>query len=184
MSIHDYSSSSETESMSSSSSHPGSLMSSDDKSSADFDAFDSICPYDKEPEWTEEELIAQSHGLAEEECGEDVAQEPSMDVWPPESRTGNTDWCQCGECVARERRQDCVCCKEYAECLTKLCEGDSSYCITAHKDFDVVCTNRAVLCTALTGFLDMTKRRPGEPADNRYGRFALSVVVARTCASR
>ena len=34
--------------------------------------------------------------------------------------SGNTFWCQCGECFARDRRQDCVCCFDYVERVEKV----------------------------------------------------------------
>ena len=49
----------------------------------------------------------------------DNESDPDLDLWSPTSRVGNTFWCQCGECVARDRRQDCVCCFHCVECGKK-----------------------------------------------------------------
>ena len=46
---------------------------------------------------------------AEAQSGENESN-PDLDLYPPASPVGNTFWCQCGECFARDRRQDCVCC--------------------------------------------------------------------------
>ena len=45
-----------------------------------------------------------------------------LDLCPPASPVGNTFWCQCGECVVRDRRQDCVCCYsfDYVERVEKV----------------------------------------------------------------
>ena len=121
-----------------------------------------ITPYDKEPEYnTVEEADA---AAAEDQSDEDEI-EPDLDLWPPASRVGNTDWCQCGKCVARDRRQDCVCCFDYDECVEKI-RSASEQCITAVADFATVCTHPEVLLTALRGFLDLTKRSLNASAGN------------------
>ena len=56
---------------------------------------------------------------AEGQFGENES-DPDLDLRPPASRVGNTFWCQCGECVARDRRQDCVCCSDDVKCVEKV----------------------------------------------------------------
>ena len=56
---------------------------------------------------------------AEPQSGENES-DPGVDLWKPTSRVGNTFWCQCGECVARDRRQDCVCCFDHVGWVEKV----------------------------------------------------------------
>ena len=58
---------------------------------------------------------------AEAQSGEnEFESDPDLDLYPPASQVGNTFWCQCGECFARDRRQDCVCCFDYVERVEKV----------------------------------------------------------------
>ena len=43
-----------------------------------------------------------------------------IQTWTCGRQVGNTFWCQCGQCVAKDRRQDCVCCFDYVECVKKV----------------------------------------------------------------
>ena len=56
---------------------------------------------------------------AEAQSGENKS-DPDLDLCPPASPVGNTFWCQCGECFARDRRKDCVCCFDYVERVEKV----------------------------------------------------------------
>ena len=54
---------------------------------------------------------------AEAQSGENES-DPDLDLGPSALR--NTFRCQCRKCVARDRRQDCVCCCVDAECVEKV----------------------------------------------------------------
>ena len=56
---------------------------------------------------------------AEVQSGESESH-PNLDLWPHALRVGKTFWCQCGECFARDRRQDCVCCFDYVKGVEKV----------------------------------------------------------------
>ena len=99
---------------------------------------------------------------AEAQSGE-IESDPDLDLCPQTSPVGNTFWCQCGECFARDRRQDCVCCVAYVERVEKL----SSLSVERlHVDLQLSrstchCLHAfsfsSLFWTALRDFLDMTK---------------------------
>ena len=100
-----------------------------------------IQPYQKEPEWEEDQLLAASDSNKENDMANWV-------VWPPPSRVSETDWCNCGKCVHWSNREECVCCVKYAQCASKI-NTASEVCITAVRDF--VCLHTAVPDTSLRG---------------------------------
>ena len=65
-----------------------------------------ILAYDKEPEYTEEEIAA---GISDTnvDSEEAAASLETEGHWPPESRVGNTNWCGCGACSQMANRLDC-----------------------------------------------------------------------------
>ena len=64
--------------------------------------------YDRK--WSTKRWMKQTQlQLIEAQSGENES-DLDLDLWPLASRVRNTFWCQCGECVARDRRQDYVCC--------------------------------------------------------------------------
>ena len=75
----------------------------------EFEGLEDVLAYAKEPEYTEAELEARSRRF---EVNEDkAAAAAALDdilVWPPVSRVGNTDWCQCSECASCTQREDCI----------------------------------------------------------------------------
>ena len=79
----------------------------------EYEGLEDLLAYAKEPEYTEAELGARSRRF---EVNEDEAPAAAalddLLVWPPVSRVGNTDWCQCLEWASRTQREDCICCQE------------------------------------------------------------------------
>ena len=71
---------------------------------------------------------------AEAQSGENES-DPDLALCPPASPAGNTFWCQCGECFARDRRKDCVCCYDYVERVEKV-HSASNDC-TVHRSTTV-----------------------------------------------
>ena len=63
-------------------------------------------PSDEVTKELEYNTVEEADAAAAEDQSDEDETEPDLDLWPPASRIGNTDWCQCGECVARQ--QDCV----------------------------------------------------------------------------
>ena len=99
---------------------------------------------------------------AQSSCSENES-DPDLDLYPPASPVGNTFWCQCGECFARDRRQDCVCCFDYVERVEKV---DSLSVERLHVDLQLSRSTCHCLhafsfsylfWTALRDFFDMTK---------------------------
>lgn len=124
-----------------------------------------VVPYSKEPEWTEAELLAHVAESESSATEEEVDGDGILGDWPPASRVGNKEWCFCGECDAMAVRHECICCHEYEESKKKLSDGGVK-CISFLSKFATVCLDRDVLETALTGFLDLTKRPLNTPASN------------------
>ena len=85
----------------------------DDGDDQEYEGLEDVLAYAKEPEYKEAELEARSRRF---EVNKDkAAAAAALDdilVWPPVSRVGNTDWCQCSECASRTQREDCICCQE------------------------------------------------------------------------
>ena len=122
--------------------------------------------------------------VAEAQSGENES-DPDLGLWPPASRVGNTFWCQCGECVARDRRQDCVCCFDCLECVEKL-HSVSNDCTEIYN-----CRGRlATVCThfySVTFVLDCVERLFGhdQAPSERLLRQQVSgnILFFATCAS-
>ena len=99
---------------------------------------------------------------AEAQSGENES-DPDLDLCPPASPVGNTFWCQCGECFARDRRQDCACCFDFCRA-----RGENSLSVERlHVDLQLSRSTCHCLhafsfsylfWTALRDFLDMTER--------------------------
>ena len=84
---------------------------------------------------------------AEAQSGENES-DPDLDLYPPASPMGNTFWCQCGECFAKDRRQDCVCCFDYVERVEKV--------HSASNDCTQIYNCRGRLATVCTHFPSVT----------------------------
>ena len=138
--------------------------SSEASSDAEPDIVD-ITPYSREPEWTEEDIRLSEGDRGEDSEDSDSCGQNNMDIWPPSSRVGNTDWCLCGECCEMKTRVESVCCHEYEETVRKI-RGTEVKCVALLPRFGTVCMDREVLETALTGIFDLTKRPLDSPADN------------------
>ena len=122
------------------------------------DIYGAIVSYDKEPEWKADELLAGSASAgAQSQAEGDDEEEENWALWPPASRVGNNNWCQCGECSVQPKREDCVCCWDYPECKAKI-NAEEEQCITALETFTCGCARHDILSIALTGYLDLTKR--------------------------
>ncbi|KAK7098183.1 P2X purinoceptor 7-like [Littorina saxatilis] len=68
-------------------------------------------------------------------------------------RLGNTDWCECGNCVVMEKVEECNCCTESTKIMEKLnsrrpLKNPGITCITQLPAFQSVCLNTDVLETA------------------------------------
>ena len=57
---------------------------------------------------------------AAEAQSDESKSDSDLDLCPPASRVGKTFWCQCGECVVRDRKQARVCCFDFVECVEKV----------------------------------------------------------------
>ena len=53
-------------------------------------------------------MVDETDAAAAEAQSDENESDPDLDLCPPASPVGNTFWCQCGECFARNRRQDCA----------------------------------------------------------------------------
>lgn len=128
-------------------------------------------PYTDEPEYTEEELRERRERREADAAAGTTAtsqqQDPSTCLeeeyhWPPPSRVGNTEWCECSCCVSMPARLDCICCRESLKSLEMINSrgAGEAQCITELEVFRKVCLDKDVLETALYGYLDTTKRTP------------------------
>ncbi|XP_057308898.1 P2X purinoceptor 7-like [Hydractinia symbiolongicarpus] len=70
-----------------------------------------------------------------------------------EPRTGNANWCECGNCRAMETDTESVCCVESNEIPDEFFQGHK--CVTEAADFQVVVLTKAVLETALSALHDL-----------------------------
>ena len=90
---------------------------------------------------------------------------PNLDLCPPASRLGKTFWCQCGECVVQGSKTGtrlfwlCRVCGESSLSVEGL-HVDLQLSRSTCQCFQASDDPHSVTCswTALTGFLDMTKR--------------------------
>ncbi|XP_070177849.1 uncharacterized protein [Littorina saxatilis] len=69
------------------------------------------------------------------------------------NRLGNTEWCECGNCVEMQKVEECNCCTESTQIMEKLNsrrppEKPGITCITQLPSFESVCLNPDVLETA------------------------------------
>ncbi|XP_046860879.1 P2X purinoceptor 7-like [Xenia sp. Carnegie-2017] len=62
-------------------------------------------------------------------------------------RIGNVEWCECGFCVVMSKGRESICCQEVNN-TDPLIHGDH-ICITQEEEFATVCTNEAVVKTAM-----------------------------------
>ncbi|XP_046857524.1 uncharacterized protein LOC124450917 [Xenia sp. Carnegie-2017] len=62
-------------------------------------------------------------------------------------RIGNVEWCECGFCVVMSTGRESICFQEVNN-TDPLIHGDH-ICITQEEEFATVCTNEAVLKTAM-----------------------------------
>ena len=116
-----------------------------------------ILSYDKEPEYREDKLAA---GISDTRVDreESATLLETKGHWPPESRVGYTNWCDCGACSQMANRLDCFRCHEVeviSEQVRALREdGGHLFCKTQWEDFKVVCEclHRAILTRALCGY--------------------------------
>ncbi|XP_065195099.1 P2X purinoceptor 7-like [Sycon ciliatum] len=129
----------------------------------------------REPRYSAEELASRVVNVEEEDASaaaSDMIEEEY--AWPPVSRVGNTDWCECGQkCTAMPNRLECLCCQDAAVTVELVRRYDVS-CITDLADYDIVILHRGVLSTALRGYFDMRKQPMPvtEEPDNRSLRYA------------
>lgn len=96
--------------------------------------------YAFQPEWNAIELQEREARNAEGEVVPD--EQPAVAAMPARARLGNTDWCECGQCVAMATEEECVCCREYKRCR-ELQQQDG--CIVNCDAFHSVCMKRVVL---------------------------------------
>jgi len=130
--------------------------------------------FGREPRFSAEELASRSAQLTETEARDAEPVADALDDvlfgWPPESRVGNTNWCECGgKCSPMPNRLDCLCCQDAAVTL-ELVRANHVSCVTELTDYEIVILHRGVLSTALRGYFEMKKQplKPTEEPDNRY----------------
>lgn len=63
------------------------------------------------------------------------------------TRTGNTNWCSCGNCRIMETDEESLCCREAGEVPEEYFENE--LCITENENFRAVCIHGEVLKTTL-----------------------------------
>ena len=71
-----------------------------------------------------------------------------------DSRVGNVSWCSCGNCVPMSTHVESLCCAEVPAIQHRVPDPVGT-CVTEHKDFVAVCTNRAVLDVGLLSLHDL-----------------------------
>ncbi|XP_067682003.1 uncharacterized protein [Haliotis asinina] len=103
-----------------------------------------VRPYQYEP--ILEHGIENSSGDEEEESSETEA---PLDV--NIGRLGNTDWCDCGECIPMPTGLESKCCQEIQQ-TERMCDEESVQCITEHPYFVDNCLRRGVVWVSLLEF--------------------------------
>ncbi|XP_040178384.1 P2X purinoceptor 7-like [Rana temporaria] len=81
-----------------------------------------------------------------------------------QTRLGNTDWCQCGNCLAMPTGRESLCCKEIANVKENIEEG--TVCITQSPIFQSSVVNRLNTTVILTILHQSTSHAPNAD-DNR-----------------
>eukprot|EP00117_Sycon_ciliatum_P000100 scpid100101/ scgid6300/ len=130
--------------------------------------------FGREPRFSAQELAvraAEDEPAANEEEAA-VADEVEI-VWPPESRVGNTEWCECSHCCSMPTPLNSICCQDAAVILELARSSDVS-CICLHSDFTAVVLHRMVLIVALRGYFERRQQAmpTTEQPDNRSLRYA------------
>ena len=92
----------------------GSEHSPDDIEDQEYEGLEDVLAYAKEPEYREAKIETWSRRFEvnKDEAAAAAAALDNVLVWPPVSRVGNTDWCQCSECASHTQREYCICCQE------------------------------------------------------------------------
>ena len=94
-----------------------------------------------QPEWNKEEMEENDRAAA---AGDNAKLEGEMQdrlpVAVPNSWLANTDWCDCGNCLAMPTARECICCREIGCCQDLQPNG----CII-NEDFDSVCLKPVAL---------------------------------------
>lgn len=144
----------------------------DSDSSAAGEGFQSLhedmLGYGREPKFSADELAGQPEVLESDGDAELPEGAEADFLWPPASRVGNRDWCECGECIVMPVRLDCLCCQDAAVTVEST-RANNVGCVTATADFATVVLHKAVLTTALRGYFEMKRQPmpPKEQPDNR-----------------
>ncbi|XP_046842109.1 P2X purinoceptor 7-like [Xenia sp. Carnegie-2017] len=96
------------------------------------------------------EPLASSNNV---ETDEDLSSSSSTDSSSDEytHRIGNTNWCECGHCVAMTTVRESICCHEEPKTDPKI-HGDH-LCITEEQEFHMACINETVVRTAMVVFV-------------------------------
>ncbi|XP_068735788.1 uncharacterized protein [Montipora capricornis] len=97
--------------------------------------------------------------------------EDSPEACTSSMRTGNTEWCICGECILMPTANECYCCQELEELNQKVDESGVT-CITSHNKFRIVCLDTDVLQTALVAIQHARLNPIPDPIGNKTWRLA------------
>ncbi|XP_046555834.1 uncharacterized protein LOC124265086 [Haliotis rubra] len=92
---------------------------------------------------------------ARETSSEDEGEESSETEAPLDvniGRLGNTDWCDCGECIPMPTGLESKCCQEIQQ-TEHLCEEAAVEWITEHSYFVDNCLKRGVVWVSLLEFV-------------------------------
>ena len=80
------------------------------------------------------------------------------------SRKGNTNWCACGHCRAKETEIESFCCRDTNQPLDNYFEGHE--CKTESEGFKMACLSKPVLDTVLLVFNHFR----GDSIENTYNK--------------
>ncbi|XP_014676347.1 PREDICTED: P2X purinoceptor 7-like [Priapulus caudatus] len=95
-------------------------------------------------------------------------------------RVGNTDWCECGNCLPMGNGLESRCCQENSV-LTEKIQEEGLTCIIEHEGFDVNCLNRHVLeCSFWTYAQEQGPIGDEEPINELYRYIAYRRFVTWT----